>query len=99
MNTSHRILPSLALVASLATGAALLLDQRSTAGPAPAARDGAHELSRAFRDVARNISPSVVSVQATRELDNRRTGFRNLDPDQDPFGQLRRFFGEQDPSL
>ncbi|HEX6886401.1 MAG TPA: Do family serine endopeptidase [Planctomycetota bacterium] len=97
MNTFLRNLPSLALVAGLAAGTTLLLDQRSTASPEPAARDATRELSRAFRDVARHISPSVVGILATREVEDRPSRYQTPDPQQDPFGDLRRFFGNQGP--
>jgi len=97
MNTFLRNLPSLALVAGLAAGTTLLLDQHSTAGPEPATRDATRELSRAFRDVARHISPSVVGILATREAEDRPARIQAPDPQQDPFGDLRRFFGNQEP--
>jgi serine protease Do len=98
MNTFQlpRPLPALALVAALASGAGLLLHERATAAPEPGVRDSARELSRAFRDVARNISPSVVGVLATREATDAPAGFQRIDPFQDPHGDLfRRFFGRQ----
>jgi serine protease Do len=100
MNTlqSTRTVPALALVAALAAGAGFLLHQSNTAGPAPAVRDEARALSNAFREVARQISPSVVSVLATHDAEETSTRFHTLDPQQDPFGgQLFRFFGQEDP--
>jgi serine protease Do len=92
---TSRTLP-LALVAVLATGAGFLLHQQGTAGPEPAARDSARELGRAFRDVARHISPSVVSVLAVREPSDSPARFHAIDPHQELFrGPLGRFFGEE----
>src|SRR5687767_14479831 len=98
MNTFHspRSVTALAAVAALATGAGLLLHQTSTAGPVPVVRDTARELSRAFRDVARNISPSVVRVLAIHETKDATARYRyhGLDPRLDPRLDLR-----QDPRL
>ena len=66
--TSRLPLPALAVVATLAAGAGFLLNERPTASPAPARNDVARELSRAFRDVAQALRPSVVSVVATVSL-------------------------------
>jgi len=66
---NNRSIPALALVATLAAGAGFLLHESTTAAPAPTARDDVHELSRAFRDVAHHISPSVVSVIAEHGTD------------------------------
>jgi len=96
MNTfqNTRPLPALALVAALASGAGFLLYEKTTAGAAPSVRDGTRELSRAFRDVARQISPSVVGVLATHEAADSPATFHRLAPFQDPSGELfRRFFG------
>ena len=96
-----RTFPPLALVATLATGAGFLLHESSTAGPAQAARDSARDLSRAFRDVARQIGPSVVGVQALHEVVRTRNGDpRRIDPHQGLPEELRRYFGfgsEDDP--
>src|SRR5262245_16059739 len=98
MNTFHspRSFTALAAVAALATGAGLLFHQTSTAGPEPTVRDSARELSRAFRDVARHIGPSVVRVQAIHETKGTRTRYQRLDPRLEPLQdpRLRRFFGE-----
>jgi S1-C subfamily serine protease len=97
MTTFHKTVPTLALVASLATGAGFLLQDRTLAGLAPATSDGgARELSSAFRDVARSISPSVVGVLAVQEAQDSPTGLRGqegeeLDPFRDP--RFERFFG------
>jgi serine protease Do len=95
MNTFHRTrpLPALALVAALASGAGVLIHEKATAAPAPSVRDSARELSRAFRDVARNISPSVVGVLATHEALDAPSSRRFQDPSGDLF---RRFFGRED---
>jgi serine protease Do len=86
----------MALVAALAGGAGFLLKENPTAAPAPAAPDGTRELSRAFRDVARQISPSVVSVLAVREAEGTST-LQRLDPFQGPFSErFRRFFGQEE---
>src|SRR5262245_51198043 len=99
MNTfqTRRTLPTLALVASLAAGAGVLLHQSTTASPPPSVKDGARELSNAFRDVARNISPSVVSVLATHEAEDSGRRLRGSTPE-DPFGErfFFRFFGDDD---
>jgi serine protease Do len=94
MNTFHspRSFTALAAVAALATGAGILFHQTSAAGPEPTVRDSARELSRAFRDVARAISPSVVRVLAIHEAKNAPARYHGLDPRQDP--RLRRFFGD-----
>jgi len=95
MTTFHtsRSLPTLALVASLAAGAGFLLHQSPTAGSAPAVKDSARELSRAFRDVARQISPSVVNILATHDAEAAPTRFHRGSP-QDPLGErFFRFFG------
>jgi len=97
MNTfqNARPLPALALVAALASGAGFLLHEKTTASPAPSVRDSARELSQAFRDVARNISPSVVGVLAIHEAVEAPGTFHRIDPFQDPGGELfRRFFGQ-----
>jgi serine protease Do len=85
-----------AVATTLVVAVALVTDRGTPASPAPA-RDAARELSQAFRDVARQISPSVVAVHATRELEDRTTRFPGLDPNRDPLGDLRRFFGDQEP--
>jgi serine protease Do len=83
-------------VATLATGAGLLLHEKSTAAPAPSVRDSARELSRAFRDVARNISPSVVGILATHAAAEAPTNFHRFGPFQGPNDDLfRRFFGQR----
>jgi len=97
MTTFHhpRNLPALALVASLATGAGFLLHESTTASPTPSVKDTAHELSRAFRDVARQISPSVVNILATHDAENAPTRFHGQPSPQDPLGErLFRFFGD-----
>jgi serine protease Do len=92
-----RTFPVLALAAALASGAGFLLHEKTTAGPAPAARDGARELSRAFRDVARHISPSVVGVLAIHESADSPARFHGANPFQDQLPEpFRRFFGEED---
>ena len=91
-----RSLPALALLATLAGGAGFLLDRHTNAGPAPLERDPAREFSRAFRDVARAISPSVVSVQSIHAPEDSPALFHGLDPRGDP---LRRFFGEEGTPL
>jgi serine protease Do len=96
MNTSRRTsLSTLAAVACLAAGAGFLLNERPTAGPLPARGDLARELSSAFRDVAKHLRPSVVSVVAKRappaagQLERLHRGVPL------PFGDdLRRFFGD-----
>src|SRR5262245_58997799 len=92
----RRPLTALALMATLAGGAGLLVHQKTEAGPAPRARDEMRDLSRSFRDVARNISPSVVGILATHEVKQDPSG-----QGADPFhGQLDerfwRFFGGDD---
>ena len=95
--TTSRSLPTLVLVASLAAGAGFLLHESTTAGPAPRASDGTHELSRAFRDVAKAISPSVVNIVSTHEPEKGAMRFHGADPFQDPLGgQFFRFFGDGD---
>ncbi len=93
--SKHRSLPALALLAATATGAGLLLHERTTAGAEPPIRDSARELSRAFREVARQISPSVVGILATHA--SPATRFHRLNPNQAPLQempeQFRRFFG------
>ena len=89
-----RSLPTLAAVASLATGAGFLLHPSGAANPEPL-RDSTRELSRAFRDVARDISPSVVSVLAVHEAPDSSIRYRALDP-REGLGELRRFFGDDE---
>jgi len=84
----------MALVATLAAGAGFLLNEHSTASPAPSVRDSARDLSRAFRDVAHKISPSVVSVIAEHGPDETQNRMRGLDLRLDP--RLRQFLGDQD---
>ena len=84
-------LPTLLVVTGLGLGAGLLLNRSTDARPAPA-RDNARELSQTFRQVARAISPSVVSVLAVHEAKNVPMRL------QDPFGgRLRNLFGEDSP--
>ncbi|MSR64068.1 MAG: Do family serine endopeptidase [Planctomycetes bacterium] len=96
MTTFHlpRSLPALALVTSLATGVGFLLHESTTASPTPSVKDSARELSRAFRDVARQISPSVVGILATHEAENAQMRFHGQPSPQDPLGE--RFFGDGD---
>ncbi len=90
-----RSLPTLTLVAALASGAGFLLHAKTTADPQPSVRDGVRELSRAFRDVARHISPSVVSVLAIHEAQDSPARFHTSDPFQEPLPErFRRFFGQ-----
>jgi serine protease Do len=96
LRSKARSLPALALLCALAGGTGLLLDRGAGAAPEPLARDGVHELSRAFREVARAISPSVVGVQAIHAPGDARVLFHGGDPRSFPFGQepFRRFFGD-----
>ena len=96
---NSRTLPALTLVAALASGAGFLLHEKTAAGPEPAARDGVRELSRAFRDVARHISPSVVSVLAIHEAEDSPARFHSTNPFQDQLpDRLRRFLGQDGDS-
>src|SRR5262245_21218396 len=95
MNTlsSTRSLPAFALLAASAVVAGPLLHDRPTAGSE--ARDGAHELSRAFRDVAHAISPSVVGVLSIHEREQPTGKFHQLSPlDESIPEPFRRFFGD-----
>jgi serine protease Do len=96
MNTPSRTsLPALVAIATLATGAGFLLNDRTTASPAPAGGDMARELSRAFRDVAKHIQPSVVSVVALHERPDAEELLRLHGNVPLPFGDdLRRYFGD-----
>ncbi len=97
-NQTLRSLPTLAVLATLAGGAGFLLHESTTAAPAPAVRDSARELSRAFRDVARKLSPSVVGVLAVHERADAPARLRGFDPHQG-IGELWRDFGEQGGGL
>ncbi|NOT29920.1 MAG: Do family serine endopeptidase [Planctomycetes bacterium] len=93
---SLRSLPTLAAVATLATAAGFLLHSSGTAGPEHVG-DSTRELSRAFRDVARDISPSVVSVLAVHETPDSAMRGRALDS-REGLGELWRFFDDDERS-
>ncbi len=86
-----RSLTALALTALLAGGTGFLLDKHTTAGPAPLEQDSARALARTFREIARSIGPSVVSVVAIHDRDGAPALFQqDGDPRELPFGD--RFF-------
>ncbi len=98
MKNSNRLLsvvPAFALAGLLAAGSGALLSKSGNAGASPE-KGAALQLSNAFREVARTIGPSVVSIVAIRNPEaGAVTGpFQDeASPLEDPL--FRRFFGEQ----